>query len=230
MIGQSREGEKIADYDFTKDSRWLLVSGKSGQTTISHLSPWNRLPQTWTGKIAVSPDSHWLAGFTEGVLEIRDLNKGVRMATLLTEGPSSAIVFNADGNLLANRAMGSKLVSVYHIPTHSELSHIYFDSEVDLQFSPEARFLATTGSEGTRVWLLHPPDLVAEACTRALRNLTLEEWEQYVGDEPPQPTCPLAPILGESLLDRVARTYTISPLSGAHYGSYAVSGYWSTRP
>src|SRR5262249_20362784 len=162
-----------------------------------------------------------------GVLEIRDMTKGVRTATLLAEGVSSAIVFSADGNLLANRAMGSKLVSIWHVPTHSELSRIYSPPfpEGDLQFSPEARFLASTAFERTRVWLVQPADLITEACARAVRNLSLEEWKQYVGDEPYQATCPVAPIPGESLLQRVARTYTISPFSGSHYGRYMVSGY-----
>ena len=127
LIGRPDGLQKITDADFTTDSRWLLVSrkparrGQVGETTVWALSPWHRLPQTWIGKIAVSPDSHWLAGFTEGVLEIRDMTKGVRTATLLAEGISSAIVFSTDGNLLANRAMGSKLVSIWHVPTHSEL-------------------------------------------------------------------------------------------------------------
>jgi hypothetical protein len=38
--------------------------------------------------------------------------------------------------------------------------------------------------------------LIAEACSRLTRNLTLEEWRQHIGgDEPYRPTCPDLPVL-----------------------------------
>jgi hypothetical protein len=46
-----------------------------------------------------------------------------------------------------------------------------------------------------RVWLWQPEDLIADACTRLPRNLTQEEWQQYVGAEPCRPTCPNLPDL-----------------------------------
>jgi len=45
-----------------------------------------------------------------------------------------------------------------------------------------------------RVWLWRPEDLIAEACARLPRNLTREEWQQYIGDEPYRPTCPNLPV------------------------------------
>ncbi|MGF1537411.1 MAG: hypothetical protein ACFB4J_13150 [Elainellaceae cyanobacterium] len=43
--------------------------------------------------------------------------------------------------------------------------------------------------------MLDPNDLIAEACRRLTRNLTLQEWRQYLGDEPYQATCPSLPRL-----------------------------------
>jgi hypothetical protein len=43
------------------------------------------------------------------------------------------------------------------------------------------------------VWLVWPEDLIAEACARLTRNLTQEEWERYLGDEPYRKTCPDLP-------------------------------------
>ncbi len=64
-------------------------------------------------------------------------------------------------------------------------------------FSPDGSRLATTASEDNtaRVWLWRAEDLIAEACKRLPRNLTHQEWRQYVGEEVPyHATCPNLPV------------------------------------
>jgi WD40 repeat protein len=57
-------------------------------------------------------------------------------------------------------------------------------------FSADGRWLATTGQDRTlRVWALSSEDLIADACGRVLRNLTVEEWTAALGDEPLRATC-----------------------------------------
>jgi len=61
--------------------------------------------------------------------------------------------------------------------------------------SPDGRWFASAGLdpfvlkmaiEATEIW---PPDPVAAACSKLKRNLTREEWDQYVGAEVYRPTC-----------------------------------------
>ena len=77
----------------------------------------------------------------------------------------TGVKFSADGKWLATLTEGSSLVTV--VSSHPEVPNSV-----------------------ARVWLWRPEDLIASACARLTRNLTLEEWRNYIGDEPYRPTCP----------------------------------------
>jgi hypothetical protein len=61
--------------------------------------------------------------------------------------------------------------------------------------SPDGRWFATAGVDpfvlemAIEVTEISPSDPVIAACSRVKRNLTREEWNQYVGDESYRPTC-----------------------------------------
>ncbi len=46
-----------------------------------------------------------------------------------------------------------------------------------------------------------PADLIVNACSGMMRNLTLEEWQQYIGDALPyQAVCPNLPVEPEIII------------------------------
>jgi len=77
----------------------------------------------------------------------------------------------------------------------AEAGQAHGGEPLDHAVSPDRRWLATVGADGTvRLWPLAAPDLIALTCARLTRNLTEEKWrELQVDDGPRRPTCPGLP-------------------------------------
>jgi hypothetical protein len=103
-----------------------------------------------------------------------------------------AVAFSPDGRWLATGSDGAR---VWEAATGQEVIWMAREKQVgSVAFSPDGRWLATGSNDRTaRVWLLWPEDLIAEACSRLTRNLTYEEWQYHIGNEPYRPTCPDLP-------------------------------------
>jgi hypothetical protein len=56
-------------------------------------------------------------------------------------------------------------------------------------FSPDGRYVVTCDNSAVLIWLWRPNDLIVEACSRLRWNLTPQEWQRYIGDEPYHKTC-----------------------------------------
>lgn len=115
-----------------------------------------------------------------------------QIATLMH--PAHAAAFSADGAFLATAGADGQ-ARVWEVATAREVARLEHRSQVlAAVFTGDGRYLATVSNNAVaRMWFMRPADLVAEACARLTRNITSEEWRQYVGDEPYRPTCPNLP-------------------------------------
>jgi len=102
------------------------------------------------------------------------------------------IVFSPNSRYLVT-ASDRETARIWDVELGEEVSRLTHEhrSVVDVDFSPNGRLVATASWDGTaRVWLWQPEDLIREASTRLSRNLSAEEWRQFLPDEPYRLTIP----------------------------------------
>ena len=82
------------------------------------------------------------------------------------------------------------------LPRHQPIRLSHEGGVSSVTFSPDGQRLVTASEDNTaRVWLWRAEDLIAEACKRLPRNLTHQEWRQYMREEVPyHATCPNLPV------------------------------------
>ena len=113
---------------------------------------------------------------------------------MYTEGSPNVLAFSPCGRYVA-AGCEDRTARVWETTTGMEVTRIHHEGPVSVvAFSQDGRHLATASSDCTaKINPLRPEDLVAEAYARLTRNLTLEEWSRYLGDEPYGKTCPHLP-------------------------------------
>jgi WD40 repeat protein len=97
-------------------------------------------------------------------------------ATAIAPDGRSVAVGGVDGSIYVwSVADGKRLLS-------DATGH---QSEIlDLAFSADGKRLASSGADSTvRIWDLDYPDMAELGCKKVGRNLSYEEWKEYVGEE-----------------------------------------------
>jgi len=144
--------------------------------------------------IAFSPNGKYLAAICgsdprsfleDHIAYIWDVNSRRIIRNITNEKGVQDIAFSPDGRYLAI-ACGDGTLHIEDESSGQDVAQLSQEACIySLAFSSDGKYLATgSGDRTTRVWLWRPEDLIAEACSRLGRNMTLDEWKQYLGDEP----------------------------------------------
>jgi hypothetical protein len=100
-------------------------------------------------------------------------------------GDVHVLFFSADSHRLVV-ATGDHSVRIFDIQLGQQLSHLTFpDYPAAAAFVDGGRALRTVSQDGVlRTSTLDTNELLRQACAKVARDLTAEEWREYLGDEP----------------------------------------------
>jgi roadblock/LC7 domain-containing protein len=150
--------------------------------------------------MAFSPDGRLVAtGSAQATVRVLDAASGKELWSKTEGDRVIAVAFSPDGRLVATGSE-DKTARVFDAASGKELARQIEDDTVNaVAFSPDGRFILTVDATEARPDLIvthearQLADLIEQACSHLSRNLTSEEWKQYIGDATPQRTCPNLP-------------------------------------
>ncbi len=151
--------------------------------------------------VAFAPTGEQVAAVTDRTVTVWDVATGRPRGQIQHFWPVGTLAFSPDGRWVVSASsldlvfwagVSRVEVRVWEAATGLELFRTDYEGELsEVAFSADARWIAVTDTGGNvQLWRWQPDDLAAELCGRLGRNLTTEEWRQYIGAEAYRQTCP----------------------------------------
>jgi WD40 repeat protein len=186
---------------FSPDGKTLASSDDVGRIHLWDVAKGQEPgePLTMDGIVmtfAFSPDGkNLVAGNSDGQITIWDVASGREIKSLVVghTGSVTGMAFSPDGKMMASSSYDGSVI-LWDVTEGWMIGQPLRGHDLSingLAFGPGGRFLVDASDDRTlRVWNLDFNWWRQEACRLANRNLTTEEWRQYLGSEPYQVTCP----------------------------------------
>ncbi|WP_344933908.1 helix-turn-helix domain-containing protein [Sphaerisporangium flaviroseum] len=185
--------------DFSPDGRILAVGGHHHTVVL-----WDVANRTRVGTLAhsemvssvgFSPDGRTLAFADKNDSVILwDVARRTRLATLTdNEGPVTTLGFSPDGRVLATA--GGRTVRLWDPATGERLATLTGQTGPirAVEVSPDGRTLASAGEDQTVIlWNIDTRRTAAHICAALARDLSQDEWNQFLPDVPYRKTCSTA--------------------------------------
>ena len=156
--------------------------------------------------VRFSSDSKFLVTAGEdNTARIWQVSNWLTIAVLSGHGaPVTRAAFNHNGSLVVT-ASQDRTAIIWETATGNRRTVLSGPSGFinDASFSADGQIILTANEGGTvSLWETNPmipssasaTDLESAACGRLTRNMTAEEWRQYMGNEPYKATCPDIPL------------------------------------
>jgi WD40 repeat protein len=197
-------GHAHAVMAFSPDNRTLVTGGRLGQIKFWDPATGRKLAEPGPAHADVvvdlefSPDGDLVASASAdgNVLFWDPRRRAVAGAPLSGGGGAlSRVAFSPDGAVLATTDHTSN-VNLWDVASRQQIGRPlagHTGDAVGVTFVDEGNTLVTSGADGSLIfWDLKPSSWEAKACALAGRNLTRDEWRQFIGGDYRR-TCPQWP-------------------------------------
>jgi WD40 repeat protein len=142
--------------------------------------------------LAFNPNGTMLASGSIGVIRVWDLRNSEAKPIILNESETHLQSLQPNQERPPQTSEGKRPTSDAEEPPRPEAKPDEKKSRIQaLAFSPDGKKLASGSQDGTVMIWTRTESLIEEVCRQVWRNLTLDEWRQFVGkDIPYERTCP----------------------------------------
>ena len=187
-------GVNLRAFDVSKDGSWLVASTIDGQIIYLNLiTNQQKIIYELPSKlpihdVKISNDGAYLAFAGEDTyVYLWSIHKNEMFRKL--RGHTSrinSIEFSHDGNLLATASFDNsvRLWNLLDIDQFPIVMKDNFNSYAwDVSFSNDDKYVVLGTSSGViKKWPTHSEQMADEMCKQIKRNMTMEEWERFVGN------------------------------------------------
>lgn len=204
LAGLTGHDKAVRDVAFSPDGK-LLASASDDQSVIlwdvATREQVDKLKEH-TGKVwrvAFSPDGSLLAsGSDDATVILWDMSTSMstrkyraRLTGHVKDKGVIGVAFSPSGQVLASAGEDHKVI-MWDVEAAKPLATFegHDKAAVSVAFSPDGGLLASAGDDGKLIlWNWSPEFLAEQACRVANRNLSRNEWRQFMPDLPYRETC-----------------------------------------
>jgi WD40 repeat protein len=181
----------VTSLAFSADGRWLVAGHGNGELVVWDLP--SRQHHTLPAQaerltsVAAHPDGRTLAAAAEdGTIQRWDLINASRTGEpIIDRGFNGSMAVSPNGAMLASASRDGAVLWDLETsqPVGPPLPGGAWTEFVSFNARSDRPVLVAAGQHTARRWEIDPQSWARQACTRANRNLTQQEWKLYMGPE-----------------------------------------------